>query len=523
MLQTMKKKPEFKQMSFDTAVRNPERYIGILKSIEEYNGVILNDDNLLKIVSKLYLEKEVTSDRIAIDKNSNIDSISNKVKEVNITRKADGGYPKGYQSRFWTYVRTLSELGFVYAQYKEKFIISEVATELLNGNIDEQEAFSLQMMRANRKSPYRNVLNDYNYLKFIIKILIELKRTNKKLSYNEFILSTFNKNDDVESFLNILIKEKDVFTNSVKTYEYIKKNFPKVNIEKTVMRDYPDVVLRLLRITGLVTITNHANTIYLELNSNKLDYYRDLIKYDFKLSENEKDDKVKYFNRISYLDQKLKDILISHREKEVKIINYNDIINNIIENYNLNKENVVNSLKKIESTRSKENLAFKYIPTPLKFEFFISIFMYFSLGKDYKIKPNYKMDSNGLPISHAPGNKGDIEIFSDKIYWVLEVSLIRNKTQQYNNETTNLMRHLSNEKGYQEYFLSFIAPFIHQDTQRLFDALIITLKIEENMENIYGKTFKLEEFIEKMDDKNIFEEIKNYTKEYTKKLKEKLS
>ena len=149
--------------------------------------------------------------------------------------------------------------------------------------------------------------------------------------------------------------------------------------------------------------------------------------------------------------------------------------------------------------------------------------MYFSLGKDYKIKPNYKMDSNGLPISHAPGNKGDIEIFSDKIYWVLEVSLIRNKTQQYNNETTNLMRHLSNEKGYQEYFLSFIAPFIHQDTQRLFDALIITLKIEENMENIYGKTFKLEEFIEKMDDKNIFEEIKNYTKEYTKKLKEKLS
>ena len=324
-------------------------------------------------------------------------------------------------------------------------------------------------------------------------------------------------------FLNILIKEKDVFNNSVKTYEYIKKNFPKVNIEKTVMRDYPDVVLRLLRITGLVTITNHANTIYLELNSNKLDYYRDLIKYDFKLSENEKDDKVKYFNRISYLDQKLKDILISHREKEVKIINYNDIINNIIENYNLNKENVVNSLKKIESTRSKENLAFKYIPKPLKFEFFISIFMYFSLGKDYKIKPNYKMDSNGLPISHAPGNKGDIEIFSDKIYWVLEVSLIRNKTQQYNNETTNLMRHLSNEKGYQEYFLSFIAPFIHQDTQRLFDALIITLKIEENMENIYGKTFKLEEFIEKMDDKNIFEEIKNYTKEYIKKLKEKLS
>lgn len=523
MLQIMRRKAEFKQMSFDTAIRNPERYFGILKCIAEYNGKILNDENLLKIVSKLYLEKEVTSNSIIIDINSTIDKISEKVKEVNSTRKADGGYPKGYQSRFWTYVRTLSELGFVYAQYNEEFILSDIAVELLNGNIDEQEAFLIQMLRTNRKSPYRIVLNDYNYLTFIIKVLIELKKINKKLSYNEFVLSTFCKNDNVEEFLNLLKKEKNILKNNIKTYEYIKDNFPKVNIENTVMKDYPDVVLRLLRITGLITITSHVNTIYLEINSSRLNCYYDLINYNFNLSDEEKNNKILYFNKIGTLKEDLKNILKLHREKEDKIIeNYNILIKNIIEKYNLDEGYIIEHLKKIESTRTKQIPAFKYIPLPVRFEFFTSILIYFLFGKEYKIKPNYKTDSNGLPTSHAPSKRGDIEVYSDKIYWLLEVSLVRNRTQQYNNETTNLIRHFNDKKEFEKYFLSFIAPYVHEDTQRLFDALIITLKIEEDIQNVDARTYKLEEFLKIIKKKDIFTDMEDYTKEYVKNLKEKL-
>ncbi len=50
------------------------------------------------------------------------------------------------------------------------------------------------------------------------------------------------------------------------------------------------------------------------------------------------------------------------------------------------------------------------------------------MEKRFAIRPNYKADHIGKPYSHAPGNKGDIEIFSKQIYWLIEVTLIRNKT-----------------------------------------------------------------------------------------------
>ena len=35
--------------------------------------------------------------------------------------------------------------------------------------------------------------------------------------------------------------------------------------------------------------------------------------------------------------------------------------------------------------------------------------------KNHMIVPNYKTDSLGMPISHAPGNNGDIYVYSDNI------------------------------------------------------------------------------------------------------------
>ena len=512
-------------MSFDTAIRNPERYLGILRCIKEYEGKILNDENLLIIVSNLYINKEVNSKEIIIDENSTISNISDRVKKVNSSRKADGGYPKGYPARFWTYVRTLSELGFIYAQYNEKLEFSEIANELLNGNIDEQEAFLIQMIRTNRKSPYRNVLNDFNFFIFIIEILIELKKVSKKMSYNEFVLSTFWKNDDKEEFLRTIDKEKNNLKNNLKTYEYIKNNFSKVNIEQTVMKDYPDVVLRLLRITGLITITSHISTIYLEINENLVDFYRELKNYysEFKILGEEKKDKKNYFYKIGSLENSVINIIKKYRRKEfTQIDNYNKLIKNIVEKYKLDEKYIINHLKKIDSAKIKEIPAFKGIQPSIKFEFYISIFIYLVLGEKYNIRPNYKMDSNGIPISHAPGNKGDIEVYTEKIYWILEVSLMRNRMQQYNNETTNLIRHLNSKEDIKENYLSFVAPYVHEDTQRLFDALIITLKIQENMRKVNARAYNLDEFIKIVKEKDIFKDMKNYSKEKINELKEKI-
>ncbi len=170
-----KRKPEYKQMAFETAVRNPERYLEILTALKDFDGVVLNDENLLDIVSHLYLEKIVKSDKIKIDETTTINDIKDLVIEVNSTRNSDGGFPKGYPARFWTYMRTPSELGFVYASYGEVFRFSEIAKKLVNTDIDEQEAFSIQSMKYNRKNPYRNVSNDFNFFRFILQVLLKLK------------------------------------------------------------------------------------------------------------------------------------------------------------------------------------------------------------------------------------------------------------------------------------------------------------------------------------------------------------
>jgi len=44
-----KRKPTYKQMAFETAVRNPERYIGLLKALKSFEGQVLNDKILLAL------------------------------------------------------------------------------------------------------------------------------------------------------------------------------------------------------------------------------------------------------------------------------------------------------------------------------------------------------------------------------------------------------------------------------------------------------------------------------------------
>ena len=209
-----KRQATYKQMAFETAVRNPERYKEILTAILPYINKVLNDETLLQVVSSLYLKGVVSSKNVIIDENSTIENIADAVISVNSTRRADGGFPEGYQSRFWTYVRTLSEMGFVFAQYQQPLKFSNIAIKLINNEIDEQEAFSTQAMKYNRRSPYRNVLNDFNYFKFILEILKQRER----ISYEQFIISTFSTNGDVGEFLQLINKNSFADLSEVETF-----------------------------------------------------------------------------------------------------------------------------------------------------------------------------------------------------------------------------------------------------------------------------------------------------------------
>ena len=507
----IKRKPTYKQMALETAISIPEIYIGLLTVLKNFEGKILNDKNLLEIISNLYLAEEVSSNKIKISATTKINDIRDKVIQVNSSRRADGGFPMGYQSRFWTYVRTLSELGFVFAQYKKKLKLSNIAKKLIEGKIDEQEAFSIQAIRCNRKSPYRNVSNDFNFFRFILEVLLKLKNKNKLLSYEQFIIAMFSPNGNVDDFLSIIKKNK--FKNHETVYNFAKTRLGATTKIKTITQDYPDVVRRLFIISGFISI-RYSGKKLIQINESKLEYVQELLKFDFSLSNTEKTNPQSYFNKLNTRNNELIKLIIKYRKTDKingKI--YTNKIFDIIKNYKINEKIIVESIEKI-GTRKTIIEEFKEIPEPLKLEFYISILIALKYGDKFSIRPNYKADHIGKPYSHAPGNIGDIEVYSTTIYWLIEVTLIRNKTQQLNNETTSVVRKLYSNEEFKNHlikYLSFIAPVIHEDTKEFYDISII--KGQKKGHKVNMKPYSTENFIKTTLKKENLSDMEKYTED----------
>ncbi len=476
---------------------------------------------MLDIVSHLYLKKIVKSNKIKIDETTTVNDIKDLVIEVNSTRNSDGGFPKGYSARFWTYMRTPSELGFVYARYGEVFRFSEIAKKLVKNEIDEQEAFSIQSMKYNRKNPYRNVSNDFNFFKFILQVLLKLKEKGRSLSYEQFIVAMFSKDGNVDDFLKII--DEKAFPNLISAYDFVKKEYGATTKFKTVTRDYPDVVRRVLIISGFITI-RYSGKKLIQINENKLDYINDLLSINFELTGTEKTQAKDYFEKLNNINKPFIELIWKYRDQD-KIDGeiYRNQIFDIIKNYEINEEKITESIHKIGSGKTVIE-EFKEIPEPLKLEFFIAILIALKYGKQFAIRPNYKADHLGKPYSHAPGNKGDIEIFSKHIYWLIEVTLIRNKTQQLNNETTSVIRHLYSNEEFADRlkkYLSFVAPVIHQDVREFFNYSIVQSKSKAYEVNL--KPYTVHEFVETTLRKENFADMEQYTQNVIEEFRKNLN
>jgi hypothetical protein len=97
---------------------------------------------------------------------------------------------------------------------------------------------------------------------------------------------------------------------------------------------------------------------------------------------------------------------------------------------------------------------------------------------------------------------------------LIEVTLIRNKTQQLNSETTSVIRHLLEDNKINKYlskYLSFVAPVIHQDTKNYFDYSVVQNKIKE--QKLYLKPYSISEFIDTTLTKQNFVDMEIYTNE----------
>ena len=504
-------------MSLEVAVRNPERYEGILKTFAKFEGTVLDDKGVLNIYSQLYLDEVVSADALC-DETLTKKFVSNWIVN-NCSHNNEWGYPTGYQAAFTRYLKTLSEFGFIYAQYNQELRLSPVAKALVNGKITLSEAFALQSMRFWRKSPYRRVLNDFNFFEFIIDAMIALKKKGHRLSYNQLMVGLFSDDGNVKDFLSLLENNK-VGDDADKAYALVQRKYSQVDAEhakaakmESAFRDYGNTVFRVLQLTGFVTV-DYTGVLMLTPNESRMPLYKALKERNFFVTESAKEDEEEYFEQLGSFDTSLEALILSHREQvDLSTTEYNKKIPRIIQSYGLTPEKIEQALIKVSNGDKNGKDTFWFIQDPVKFEFLLTLFVYSYYGDAFEYKPNFICDEAGIPYSHAPGNIGDIEIFNKNSYWLIEATLIRSKNQQINNETVNLFRHIDDTMKGQKY-LTLVAPYIHEDTKLIFNVASIITMIKSNMLSLSSDAQTTDEFIDDIKEKSYFELISSRSKEF---------
>lgn len=509
----------YKQMALEVAVRNPERLEDILRVFSKFEGAKLDDGTILDIYAQLYIDK-ITSSRDIDIQTATEDDIRKYVKTR--THNNEWGFPTGYQAAFTRYLKTLSEFGFIYAQYNEEFKISPVAKALLSGKITLSEAFAFQSMRFWRKSPYRRVLNDFNYFRFILQVIDRVNQSGHRLSYNQFLLSLFSDNGDVEEFVNVISSntfrsQDDVYNYVLSHYNEVDSEHGKAGKQSSCFNDYGDAVFRVLQLTGFITV-EYDGMLLLSINNIRRRFLDRLLEIDFSIPESAKEDEFVYFEAIGGFDTALQEIIVSNRDLQQKSVSeYNLKLKRIIESYGLSKDMVSRYIMEV-SNGSSDARVFRFLQAPLKFEFLITLYLYLCIGDEYDYKPNYLCDEAGIPYSHAPGNIGDIEIFNSERYWLIEVTLIKGKNQQVNNETVNLFRHIDDTKSGAKY-MSLVAPFVHDDTELLIKVSAIISMLETNS-LIFAKPFNTENFLSAVSSGRCMNDIRDDTFAFMSKIKD---
>ena len=516
----------YKQMALEVAVRNPERYEGIIKTFAKFDGVVLDDKGILDVYSQLYLDEVVTAD--SISEECLTKKYVSKWIVVNCSHNNEWGFPTGYQAAFTRYLKTLSEFGFIYAQYNQKLRLSPVAKALVNGKITLSEAFALQSMRFWRKSPYRRVLNDFNFFEFIIDAMIKLKEKGHRLSYYQLMVGLFSDDGNVDEYLYLLRNNK-VGDDADKAYSLVKRKYSQVDANhakaakiESSFRDYGNTVFRVLQLTGFVTV-EYKGVLMLTPNETRMAFYKALKAQNFTISESAKEDEEEYFELLGSFNASLESLILSHREKvDHSTAEYNKKIQNIIKSYGLTPNSIEQALLKVSNGDKKGKDTFWFIQDPVKFEFLLTLFVYTYYGDTFEYKPNFICDEAGIPYSHAPGNIGDIEIFNKDKYWLIEATLIRSKNQQVNNETVNLFRHIDDKMNGQKY-LTLVAPYIHEDTKLIFNVASIITMIKNKMLGLSSDAQTTDEFIVDMKENAYFGTIDSRTQEFISEIRRKLN
>jgi hypothetical protein len=479
-----KRNLQYKPLLLTTTIRNPERLRSFLLVLKAFDGKVLTNALCETIEGELIRRGLYTPTRgiteVIKEKWYNLELLSDEevasLIKLNPQLHKEAGFDYGWPSRFDTHYELGMWFGFVYYQIGQKIEFSELGNlyveqteindELFFAN-DEQQIFLNAFARYHRRNPFQRVLNHNRPLILLLGVLEELSKDPKwgsvGIARHELPFLIVWKDNDAEALARFIVefRKKWAYTPSseivFETCEKIQGGWNKAEKMATITKELPDEVLRKFRLTGLISIRGHGR--FISLNNDLKDVSDYLLNNYTSLqtftTERE------YFDYAAVVDP----FLIQHGL--VKTQSNSDEDQELLQNWvdYFGVDNIKKELINLSKGSSSKDDVLRITPQPLRLEFLTALLLKHAYP-DARVVANYKRGDDGLPISHAPGNNADIELYEGSALSLYEVTLIKGAAQA-KAEVAPITRHQDDYKrGHENVDTVFIAPSIHIDTVR---------------------------------------------------------
>jgi hypothetical protein len=507
--------------SITTTVRNPIRNRDFLKTISEFEGLEFNEEIQIKFQIRLIEKRFYKPNKIPpecqalVASNSKIDyENAKKIFEFN---NYEDPPMRGRQS-----ANPLSKLGFAVARENfDKIIITTLGKKFLEEDYDINYIFLKSLIKIQFPNPWSKDFSKkkgFNLNPFISTLHL-INKINKKskikgLTQAEFsiFVPTLNKFDSIDDQVKNIISYRKETNKRSFVKDFAKKFYKKKELkEKKISNlfDYGDNIMRYFRLTNYFKVSKShiLGEWRIDLEPTKKEEINQIIK-EFKGEPINFSDENSYLKYLS--DINLPKLPWENKDNLIKIIkSYNNNLNEILKKNKLKIKKFDKNLNKTKftSNNSKEDLLSikdKYINVHRKIKNFINfgkmkydlkklnekieflenskkinsnqfkpemfeklfVDIFIILNDSKKIKPNYPMDEDGEPLSHASSNKPDFECYYNNFNIVGEVTK-QQGGNQWMTETVPPQKHLSDFEDKNKdkpNFLLFLAPTIHERT-----------------------------------------------------------
>lgn len=529
----------FKPLSFSTTIRNPHRIADFLYCIKDYEGKILTNEVIFDIIknvlkNKIYVTMPEKANPIFNKIYSGSETFSddqlNEIIKISPQKHKEAGFDYGWPSRFDTWYNLLKEFGFIDYSMNQTIKLTDAGKLMTRAVVSaptsydswkyDEEIIQSAMLNALCKyqidNPFCKNLNHNRPLILLLNLINKLKQRIPNyyngISRGEISILICWPDSNVDNLAEYIInlrKNGSLHYSDEQIYDCClrllgatheqEKRFKISQITGEAVDEY----IRKMRITGVISLRGNGN--YIDVNtleSKKIDYilnnYPDIQDFTFLSIE-------EYINYMGTLDPNLVNIESCH--EDLTSLKQN-ALESMANEYSYDK--LYEELEICGNKQASHDNILRLIDKPTRYELLISILLCKKFGK-YTVCPNYNVDDEGMPTHTAKGGVPDIICEDDENISLIEVSLMRGRNEQINNEIIPIMRHLKEytNPNNKKKTAIFISPQVHTDTEkaagfsRLIDKLNVYTSSTENITEIVKNSNSIHELISKINNANV--------------------